>query len=160
MNLSLPLDQRTWLGLCAVLGVMVFITFIADVWQWHNDWALAHQTTPPRAVSPDDGANTNLIASLPQQHLFGQSLLADGEVPVTNLQLRVTGITKVIDEQNNDISKADISIAGGTGKIYRVGDELPDGVKIYQIDRDAVILENDGHLEKLPLPRETLKSFS
>jgi hypothetical protein len=63
---------------------------------------------------------------------------------------------KVEHELNGSISKAYISISGQPGKIYQIGDNLPYGVKVYDITPDTVILENDGHLEKLPLPREKL----
>ena len=97
-----------------------------------------------------------MIASIPDEHLFGKAFSKSGDVPITNLQLRVTGIVKVQDEENGSYSKAYISISGQPSKIYQVGDSLPYGVKVYAISHDTVILENGGRLEKLPLPREKL----
>jgi hypothetical protein len=48
-------------------------------------------------------------------------------------------------------------MSGQPSKIYQVGDSLPYGVKVHEITHDAVILENGGHLEKLPMTREKLK---
>ena len=95
------------------------------------------------------------IETIPNNHLFGIAF-AKGNVPITNLQLRVTGIVKVNNEQENN-SKAYISMSGQSSKIYQVGDSLLNGVKIYAISNDSVILETDGRLEKLPLPREILQ---
>ena len=77
------------------------------------------------------------------------------QMPVTNLQMRVTGIVKMSGQSNS--SKAYISVEGQPGKIYQEGDDLPNGVRIYTISDDAVILDIDGRFEKLPLPREKLQ---
>jgi hypothetical protein len=77
-------------------------------------------------------------------------------VPITSLQLRVTGIIKLDNEATDATSKTLVSIAGAPSKIYKVGDHLPLGVKIYAITPTAVILENSGQLEKLLLPRASL----
>ena len=91
-----------------------------------------------------------MITRLPERHLFGRPL-STGTVPVTNLQLQITGI--VLNEKNSKLSKAYISSAGQLSKIYRIGDTLPSGVKLYEITADTVIFENDGRLEKLSLTR-------
>ncbi len=97
----------------------------------------------------------NVHSSGLYKHLFGMS--ATGDMPITNLELRVTGIAREADAQSENVSRAYISIAGGVSKIYQVGDSLPDGVKIYDITSDTVILENSGKLEKLPMPRQKLQ---
>jgi len=89
--------------------------------------------------------------------LFGNTYSKNGDVPISDLELRVTGIVKVENETVGSASKAYISISGQPSKIFQVGDSLPYGVKVHDISFDAVILENGGHLEKLPLPRETLE---
>jgi len=103
----------------------------------------------------NDGT-VEMVTHLPEHHLFGQSF-SNGSVPMTSLQLRVTGIVKLEHEINGALSKAFISLAGQPSKIFRVGDKLPYGVKVYDITPLAVILENEGHLEKLTLSREKLQ---
>lgn len=156
MILNLNLHQRYLIGLAAV-AVLLFITLIYALWQWGSDWTLAHktQTKAPIQVKTDETAD--IIAALPDEHLFGQSFSKNGELPITSLQLRVTGIVKIQTQGNHSVSKAYISIAGQPGKIYQTGDTLPYGVKVYDILSDAILLENDGQLEKLPLPREKLE---
>lgn len=153
---SSPLKQQIALAACGVLGFFAFITFISSASHWHSDWVLAHQSLAPTKVAATD-EKALMIGALPKAHLFGMAIDNNGELPISNLQLRVTGIVKVDTEQAGSASKAYISIQGQPSKIYQVGDDLPDGVKVYQVENDAVILENDGHLEKLPLPREELE---
>jgi len=154
MTLNIQINQRYLLGATGLLGLLLAVTLIYVLTAWVQDWRLAHQTVAS-AVKFDGGANARLIAEIPDQHLFGLS--ATGNMPITNLELRVTGIAREANAQNENTSKAYISIAGGPSKIYQVGDSLPDGVKVYDIKPDTVILENGGKLEKLPLPRQKLQ---
>lgn len=149
------LKQHAPLGISAILGLFALMMLIYAGNQWYQDWVLAHQAINQSTNLPQD-ESAKLIAELPNAHLFGQNFTASGDVPVTSLQLRVTGIVKIDTEDNDVISKAYISVSGKPSKIYQTGDRLPDGVKIYAITDDTVILENEGRLEKLPLPREKL----
>lgn len=149
-------QQRNLLYLaCAILLFFMAITLFSSIWQWHSDWVLIHEPAPVASVQTDP--TTAMINSLPNAHLFGEAFNKTSGMPITNLQLRVTGIVKVNKENGDNVSKAYISISGQPTKIYEIGDPLPYGVKVYSITDDAVILENDGHLEKLPLPREKLE---
>lgn len=155
MTIHNHLKQHLGLVFCIGLGAALLFTLLHAFWQWHNDWLLAHQAVPHQTtaiINTDDSAA--MIAAIPNDHLFGQSF-TNNNLPITNLQLRVTGIVKVDAEQG--ASKAYISIAGQPSKIYQIGDKLPYGVNIYAISTDTVILENDGHLEKLTLSREKLQ---
>lgn len=141
-------------GLGLGLGLCLVTTLFFGLHTLASDWSLIHQTST-LAITPPQ-SNAALEADIANCHLFGQNLTADGELPVTNLDCRVTSISKVFNEKGNDVSSAIIAIAGTTDKRYQVGDALPDGVKIVSIEANAVILENDGRLEKLPLPRTQL----
>lgn len=139
---------------CAGLGVLVIAMLVICFSQWHQDWVLIHQRPSIAVVQTDP--TTAMINGLPKAHLFGEAF-SKGDMAITNLQLRVTGIVKVNQEDGSNFSKAYISVSGQPAKIFEVDDSLSDGVKIYSITPDSVILENDGHLEKLPLPREKLQ---
>jgi type II secretory pathway component PulC len=152
MILNIQFSQRTILGIIAVLIFLTLLTIFLTIQQWRSDWELTHQVIP--AVTPAQNDAANMIAALPSTHLFGQSL--SGEMPISSLQMRVTGIVKVENEEGS-LSKAYISVSGQPSKIYQKGDNLPHGVRIYAITPDSVILERDGQLEKLPLPREKLE---
>lgn len=134
------------------LAILLCCMFFYCAKQWYGDWLLAHQTQKVVLNEIKRDQTQNQVLTLPDAHLFGQSLTH--EVPITNLQFRVTGIVEKGDES---LSKAYISISGQPGKIYQSGDQLPYGVKVYAITTNAVILENNNRLEKLPLPRAKLK---
>lgn len=152
LTLNLNLSQRMLAGICLGLSLLVALTFILSIWQWRSDWAFVHKAAESPALAKTD-QTASLLASIPQNHLFGKS---QGQLPITNLQMTVTGIVKIADLAGS-ISKAYISIDGQPSKIYKVGDALPHGVRIDSIAQDTVILENDGRFEKLPLPRDKLK---
>lgn len=125
--------------------------------QWRQDWVLVHQIVPPPPKPPKETDTNAAMTALAQQHLFGLAMNKTGEVPLSNLGLRLTGTLKAMNGENSHFSKASISMTGLPSKIYRTGDKLTDSVKVYAIENDAVILENNGRLEKLPLPREKLQ---
>src|SRR5579885_1573281 len=157
LTVNINLSQRTALVICLGVAALACLTFGYAACQWRSDWILVHQASTEMPVLYNSNQISDLVSAIPDEHLFGTSKNKLGNMPITNLQLRVTGIVKVDTEQLGAYSKAYISIAGQPSKIYQVGDVLPYGVKVYDITSDAVILENDGHLEKLPLPREQLK---
>lgn len=137
-----------------VLGLILCVALMLFSRQWYADWKLVQQRViPTETISHHEDDNQKLIASLPNTHLFGKPI-SPGSVPLSSLQFKVSGIVKT--EISKD-SKVYISLAGGGSKIFHVGDKLPYGVKVYEITPDAVILENDGHLEKLTLTRDKLQ---
>lgn len=154
--LTLTLNKQQYF-LAANILLALFIAFIIiySLTEWYSDWQLT-QHEKIAIISPSFKDNTAaMINSLPDKHIFGQSL-TDGSVPITNLQLRVTGIVAIENSNDHQTSKAYISMGEQASKVYRIGDTLGYGVKIYDITSDAVFLENDGHIEKLPLPRSKL----
>lgn len=155
--INASLKQHIPIGISIIIGIMVLFMTIYSLHQWHVDWIIAHDRSAEHIPVTTKDETADMIAAIPEEHLFGQSFSQGGAVPITNLQLSVTGIVKVDTENNGSVSKVYISMAGAPSKIYQAGDSLPYGVKVYEITDDTVILENDGHLEKLPLPRERLQ---
>jgi type II secretory pathway component PulC len=155
LPLNINLSQRAVMGICIAIASLAGITFFYSIWQWHSDWVLARQNAAPITIKTNEAANPD--TSIPGEHIFGKSAAKLGEMPITNLQFQVTGIVKIDSDRPGAVSKAYISISGQPSKIYKIGDMLPYGVKVYEITPDAVVLENEGHLEKLPLPRNKLK---
>ncbi len=141
--------------LATLLGFTLVIMLISCLQQWRADWTLAHQVSTPAYVSTKN-ETAEMIAAIPETHIFGQNI-SSKNTPISDLQLRVTGIVSIEEEKHHGHSKAYISISGQPAKIYQIGDTLPVGVKVYDITPDTVILDHDGKLEKLPLPREGLK---
>lgn len=151
-TLPTELTQRNLAGICLTIACLAVLTLVYGIWQWQGDWKLAHHSIESAPVITTAEA-PDLLAAITQQHLFGQTARL-GDMPITNLQLQVTGIVKM----DYAASKAYISMAGQPSKIYRTGDMLPYGVKVYDIQPDAIVLQTDaGQLEKLPLPRTALQ---
>lgn len=149
--------QRAPILTAGMLAIIILSFVTLNISQWAADWQLTRANLDISQPIAAQDANAELISAIPNHHLFGHNLAANGEVPISSLELRVTGIVKVDSKENENNSKAYISISGAPSKIYQVGDSLPDGVKVYDITADAIILENGGHLEKLPLPRDRLR---
>lgn len=94
------------------------------------------------------------LAAITNAHLFGAAAAPkqDGlNAPRTNMALVLTGIIAGNDPQNG------LAILGPTAqnsKVYAVGDGVPGGAKLHSVYSDRVIIERDGRLESLTLPRQ------
>lgn len=158
-SIDVRYHRHLMLGAAVALIALSLTTAGYAVYQWTADWQLAHSELPAAPVLATADATSSLVAAIPGEHVFGQPAAGLGNMPISNLQLRVTGIAKVEgdDETAQSLSRAYISVAGQPSKIYKIGDNLPYGVKVYDITADAVVLQNGGQLEKLPLPRDPLQ---
>lgn len=146
----------TGLGIIVVVGLLLFFTLIQAPWRIWQDIKLVHgQASLSITDSPPPDYFTALIKQIPERHLFGSRAMIDNTqaMTITSLQLRLVGISEAIPE---GISRVIIAEAAQPAKVYQLGDSLASGVRISAIMRDSVILENMGHLEKLPLQRPPL----
>jgi type II secretory pathway component PulC len=120
-----------------------------------KDYKIAHHSATdshPQAVI--DSHIDDLIQALPTQHLLGhaEQEVAD-YIPVTSMQVSLVGIMQAATPER---SRVIISEGGQSGKLYRLNERLPSGLLIHAITSEGVILDNAGHLEKLPLKRNEL----
>jgi type II secretory pathway component PulC len=146
--------RQIGLGVVALFSVLLFFSVIGTLYTWHADAVIMHDQLATTASGLDVAdAEAALIARLPQQHIFGAADDSDF-LPITSLQLHLTGIIK---DSSDQTSKIIVSEAGQPGKVYSVGDMLTSGIKIYSINEDGVVLEHSGRLEKLPLTRMRLQ---
>jgi general secretion pathway protein C len=72
--------------------------------------------------------------------------------PPSNIPLVLTGIIAASDPQNG---LAIIGENASNAKVYAVGDMVPGGVKLHSVLSDKVILDRNGSLESLALPRQS-----
>jgi general secretion pathway protein C len=105
---------------------------------------------PARAPS---GHTTPLdVAALTRAHLFGAAPRPTGEnAPQTSMPLVLTGIMAGNDPQ------AGLAILGPspqTTKVYAVGDGVPGGARLHLVYADRVVIDRNGELESLMLPRK------
>src|SRR5256885_7645750 len=94
------------------------------------------------------------LAAITSAHLFGAApaLKQDGAAaPQTSMPLVLTGIIAGNDPQNG---LAILGQSAQTAKVYAVGDSVPGGAKLHSVYNDGVVIDRDGQLESLSLPRQ------
>ncbi|MGH8209838.1 MAG: type II secretion system protein GspC [Steroidobacteraceae bacterium] len=95
------------------------------------------------------------IAAITNTHLFGAAPAAGPQdaanAPQTSMPLVLTGIIAAEDPQNG---LAILGQTAPTAKVYAVGDNVPGGAKLHSVFNDRVVIDRDGHLETLVLPRQ------
>ncbi len=91
-------------------------------------------------------------------HLFGEASATPAPVvqqvedaPETRLSLKLRGIIAGDDPSGGLAIVADNR---GEEKLYKVGDAVPGGAKVHEVQDDRVILNRGGILEALRLPKE------
>jgi general secretion pathway protein C len=94
------------------------------------------------------------VAAITNAHLFGAAPVQqqnDANAPQTNMPLVLTGIIAGNDPQNG------LAILGPnaqTAKVHAVGDTVPGGARLHAVYSDRVIIDRNGQLESLALPRQ------
>ena len=121
--------------------------------------ALGHgPDLPPPAVGstpvlPRVSVNPTLqLTTIVNAHVFGAGAVAAGgsDAPATTMPLILAG---VIAEPDPGKGVAIIGENAAAGKLYSVGAAMPGGVHLHAVYSDRVLLERNGGLETLMLPR-------
>lgn len=76
---------------------------------------------------------------------------APSAIPVTPLNLRLVGVFLI--EPGQDRALALIADGSGIERGYRVGDQLPGGARLEQIQRHQVLVSRNGRQEAINLPK-------
>jgi general secretion pathway protein C len=120
--------------------------------------ALSHgPDLPPAGIAaspklPRVSINPTLqLATIVNAHLFGAGAVAAGsDAPATSMPLILAG---VIADPDPGKGVAIIGENAAAGKLYAVGAAIPGGVHLHAVYSDRVLLERNGGLETLMLPR-------
>ncbi len=161
LSLLLTTEQGFRFALAGA-GFFVMLAFLSLTLMLGAWWKDARLSSMAEAVAKARGSWSSPIdelrQALPAAHLFGHRSEDSAYMPITNSQARLTGIIQQGPEEGGgpSFAKAIISVQGGIGKVYQVGEVLQEGVKITEIQPKAVILDNNGHSERLPLNRARL----
>lgn len=134
----------TWL-LALALGVQAAL-IVTDLAGGGRSTQATHPRAPLRSRQLDLAAITNA-------HLFGAAPLPqqDGaNAPQTSMPLVLTGIIAGNDPQNG---LAILGQSAQTAKVFAVGDAVPGGAKLHSVYSDRVVIDRNGQLESLALPR-------
>lgn len=138
-------DNRVPFAITAICALL----FLVAVWQLLNGFK---NNAVKKSMVPT--AHIQVLPVIADLHLFGAYSGVNTALPVTQLQLTLLGTIVMVDSPS--FSHAIISAASSPAKVYQVGDMLPGNVKITQINRDSVVLNQNGSLQQLLLPIEKL----
>ncbi|HEY6482308.1 MAG TPA: type II secretion system protein GspC [Steroidobacteraceae bacterium] len=109
------------------------------------------------ALASTPATNTSVnVAAIVNTHLFGKPPVSAASqdaahAPQTAIPLVLTGIIAADDPRDG------LAILGqnaASAKVYAVGDSVPGGAKLHSVYTDRVVIEHDGNLESLALPRQ------
>src|SRR5690348_11689294 len=136
----------TWV-LALALGVQAAL-IVTDLAGAGRRGSAASTLRPPAASHALD------LAAVTNAHLFGAAPVTrqdDANAPQTSVPLVLTGTIAGNDPQNG---LAILGQTAQTAKVYAVGDNLPGGPKLHSVYSDRVVIDRDGQLESLALPRQ------
>lgn len=97
------------------------------------------------------------VAAIVNMHLFGAAAVNAASAqdaanaPQTTMPLVLTGI---IAADNPQDGLAILGENAGAAKVYAVGDNIPGGAKLHSVYVERVVIDRNGHLESLVLPRQ------
>lgn len=139
-------DHRTPLVFTAIIGLL----FVFSVAEFITDFKFEHvkiKTAKAQAALREPIELANL-------HLFGTVITAPAVIPISTLQYTLEGT--VVFTNNPSQSHALIASKGEPVKVYQVNDTLSGNVKITQIEKDYVVVNDGGSSAKIPLPINSL----
>ena len=139
-------DPRTPIVLTLLFAVLL-------LWAALDFLAVFFQTSPkiPSTATTTTSQPTENLADF---HPFGVYSAALTNLPTTQLQLTLEGTIVMLGTP--DDSEALISSPNEPTKVYRIGDTLPGNATIMHIHKHYVVLNENGMMQKLPLPIETI----
>ena len=98
------------------------------------------------------------VAAITNAHLFGAAPASrenGANAPQTSMPLVLTGIIAGNDPQSG---LAILGQTAQTAKVFAVGDNVPGGAKLHSVYTDRVVIDRNGVLESLVLPRQVAGS--
>jgi general secretion pathway protein C len=141
----------TWvLSLAAAVQAGFIVTDLAGAGR--RSAAPSSQSSAQRLRGPR--AHTLDVAAITDAHLFGaapQQRQDGANAPQTTIPLVLTGTIAGNDPQNG---LAILGQTAQTAKVYAVGDSVPGGAKLHSVYSDRVVIDRNGQLESLALPRQ------
>jgi general secretion pathway protein C len=119
--------------------------------------ASAPSSVPVRLAPPKPAVNPAVeLANIVNAHLFGQAgAQAGGSAPQTTMPLILAG---VIADKDPTKGQAIIGESTTAAKLVAVGAMIPGGVRLNSVYGDRVLIERNGRLETLMLPRSAVKN--
>ncbi len=144
--------QIIFLLVAAMLGYEL-ISGVTTYYRVHSDLKIAtvHSGVHHTSVKTQSAMQKTLRVPV-----FGEYIpkaLVDLDVKPSGLDLSLVGI---VFSSTSKESQVIINSPGNPTQTFSTGDLVPGGAKIKQITPDGVVLEHDGELESLSLPKNEL----
>ena len=115
-------------------------------------WKFVPGATRPAAPASAASRGAADLGPLIAAHLFGAAAAASGaDAPRTRGPLVLAGTLAALDPKRG---LAIVGESAQAARVYSVGASLPGGVRLHEVYPDRVVLDRDGVLETLPLPRQ------
>jgi general secretion pathway protein C len=160
-----PINRYLLPGVVAVLVIAIAFELATLTWTVVPGASPAVAPAVPRSDGASSGPAAD-FSSLLGSHLFGEAANAPAPVPAavldapeTTLSLTLKGILSREGDANGG---AIISTNRGEDRAYRVGQTIEgaDGATLHSVYADRVLLDRNGRLETLRLPKELTASTS
>lgn len=145
--------------LCAILAIMLIAQWSYQSHQLYHNYQFSHQlinqykanstsSQPPIAKT---NQRLSLISQASQTPLFGL-YIPKRLIKESMLNLLIVGI---LLSNNPSESVVILKTPSGQERPYKVGDKVSDNAQIKQITAEGILLEYQGTLERLELPKLT-----
>lgn len=132
-----------------VVAIFFAAGLLIALWQFIHDFS--HHVIKSANIVMRPTPSLPNIADL---HLFGIYNESTTDLPITQLQLSLVGTIVMMHAPNE--SRALIAAPSGPTKVYQVGSTVPGNATVSHIEKNYVVLNSNGGLQKLMLPIEKL----
>jgi general secretion pathway protein C len=141
----------------ALLGALIVLELAQLAYSMYATPVKSPQPIAPTASRPQRPALD--IQSVVSAHLFGVAAVGSGAQDAANAPQSAANLVLAgtIATQDPKRGVAIISDGSGPSKVYSVGDRIG-GAALHSVYLDRVILDRNGSLETLTLPRQVLAS--
>lgn len=139
------------MSLISLFSLLIIIEFAGILLPYSKTSVTSEKETVPLGGEKQDSFRDILNSSL-----FGVYVpndLNEGSVKKSMLNVELVGI---LFADKIDESQVIIRSSSGEEKTYKIGDKIPGGAVIKRIMAGAVLVERDGNLESLSLPKNDL----
>lgn len=154
-------QRRTILVLELVLLALLAASLAGLTWRLLGAGGVEVAPPPLPRVAPA-GPAASPEWNLAQRHLFGvqpaqprQQRASVESLPETRLNLTLRGV--VATDGADRVAGAIVGAPGGEERFYAVDGNLPGGAVLKEVYADRVVLERNGRLETLRLPRDRIE---
>lgn len=107
----------------------------------------------PSFHQPFSVKQANALPNMQTWQLFGSYQMPLSALPSSQAPLKLIGVSSA---QPADQSQAIIAGIDGTESVYQIGQTLPTGAILKQVLEDSVVIEQNGHQERLSMPKSEL----